>query len=60
MSTRPGKSESITASDSEAWKRLTGSLPVPSLSQDRDDLLWQQLVAQFGWYQRAATRTRLA
>jgi len=41
------------------WQRLTNSLPQPPTPEDRDDLLWQELTAQFGWYHRAATRTRL-
>lgn len=45
--------------DSEAWKRLTGSLPAPPRPQDRDDLLWQELTAHFRWYDKAATRNRL-
>lgn len=44
----------------EEWKRLGGALPTPPRIEDRDDLLWQELAAQFGWYNRAATRSRLA
>jgi hypothetical protein len=56
MSSQPG---AHSATDPEAWKRLTGSLPVPSSAEGRDDLLWQELEAQFAWYDRAATRNRL-
>lgn len=41
-----------------AWQQLTGELPAPPEEAERRDLLWQQLVAQFGWYNRAATRHR--
>jgi hypothetical protein len=41
-------------------KRMTGSLPAPPRAQDRDDLLWQELTVQFGWYEKAATVSRLA
>jgi hypothetical protein len=46
--------------DLDAWKRMTNSLPVPPRKADREDLLWQELVAQFSWYDKAATRTRLS
>jgi hypothetical protein len=42
------------------WKRMSGRLPEPPRDEDRDDLLWQELTAQFGWYDKAATRSRLA
>src|SRR3954454_20089325 len=41
------------------WKDLRNALPVPPGAEDRADLLWQELSAQFGWYNKAATRTRL-
>jgi Protein of unknown function (DUF4231) len=46
--------------DDQTWKHLTSSLPVPRRAKDREDLLWQELAAQFGWYNGAATRNRLA
>jgi hypothetical protein len=55
--------EDPTATRPEAtadWKRMTGSLPTPPRAQDRDDLLWQELTVQFGWYERTATASRLA
>jgi hypothetical protein len=39
-------------------RRPTGGLPVPVDPADRGDLLWQELNAQFRWYDRAATRSR--
>jgi hypothetical protein len=47
-------------SGGEDWKRLTNSLPAPPRPEDRDDLLWQELTAHFRWYDKAATRSRLA
>jgi Protein of unknown function (DUF4231) len=43
-----------------AWQDLTDSLPQPADPAERDDILWQQLNAQFRWYERAATRNRLS
>ncbi|HST48943.1 DUF4231 domain-containing protein [Jatrophihabitans sp.] len=40
------------------WQKMTGDLPVPLEAAERHDLLWQQLVAQFRWYNRAATGHR--
>lgn len=42
-----------------AWQQLADSLPAPEDPAERQDLLWRELVAQFRWYDRAATRTRL-
>jgi hypothetical protein len=42
-----------------AWQNLTDSLPQPADPAEQDDILWQQLSAQFRWYERAATRNRL-
>ena len=50
--------ETIVA-DADDWKRLTSSLPTPPRPEDREDLLWQEFSAQFRWYDKAATRTRL-
>jgi Protein of unknown function (DUF4231) len=41
-----------------AWQQLASDLPAPPEEAERRDVLWQQLVAQFGWYNRAATRHR--
>ena len=60
MSTRADDSRTSAAADTEDWKRMSGRLPQPPRDEDRDDLLWQELTAQFGWYERAATRSRLA
>lgn len=40
------------------WEALKDDLPAPPDDADRRDLLWQQLAAQFRWYDRAATRCR--
>jgi hypothetical protein len=48
------------AANNRDWTRLSGQLPQPPRAGDRDDLLWQELTAQFGWYDKAATRSRLA
>lgn len=40
------------------WKELKSSLPLPPRPEDRADLLWQEVEAHFGWYDRAATRYR--
>jgi hypothetical protein len=42
------------------WRQLTGGLPEPTDPAEREDLLWQQLEAQFSWYDRQASRNRLA
>lgn len=42
------------------WKRMSGDLPPPARQDERDDVLWQELSAQFRWYDKAATRSRLA
>jgi hypothetical protein len=64
VDTKPGTAEAsaefISGVDSEAWKRMTSDLPAPRSQEDREDLLWQELAAQFAWYERAATRTRLS
>jgi len=44
----------------DQWVRLGGSLPAPGGPGEADDVLWQQLEAQFRWYDREATRARLA
>lgn len=43
----------------EAGRRLTETLPSPADPAEEDDLLWRELDAQFDWYHRAATRSRL-
>ena len=39
---------------------MNSMLPLPPRKEDREDLLWQEFYAQFRWYDRAATRTRLS
>jgi hypothetical protein len=46
------------AAGETGWQDLTGSLPAPPDAAERRDLLWQQLAAQFRWYDRSATRYR--
>jgi hypothetical protein len=60
MGTRADDTPTGLAAGTEEWKRMSGRLPQPPRDQDRDDLLWQELTAQFGWYDKAATRNRLA
>jgi hypothetical protein len=60
MSSEPEQTTTTKLVDTNDWKRLTSSLPEPPRAQDRDDLLWQELTVQFGWYDKAATRSRLA
>jgi hypothetical protein len=43
-----------------AWQQLTDNLPQPADPAEKDDVLWQELNAQFSWYERAASRTRLS
>ena len=43
----------------DAWQSLKGRLPEPRSEEERVDILWQELVAVFGWYDSAATRSRL-
>jgi hypothetical protein len=61
MADRPGPTPPTPPADDpgDHWQRLTNTLPQPPNVEDRHDLLWQELSAQFGWYNRAATRTRL-
>lgn len=40
------------------WTRLGGALPPPRDDADGSDLVWQELVAYFRWYDRAARRHR--
>jgi Protein of unknown function (DUF4231) len=40
------------------WQDLGGGLPAPPDDAERRDPLWQQLAAQFRWYDRSATRCR--
>jgi hypothetical protein len=48
------------ASPPAAWQSLKGRLPEPRLEGERTDLLWEELVALFAWYDTAATRNRLS
>ncbi|EOD66475.1 DUF4231 domain-containing protein [Amycolatopsis vancoresmycina] len=41
------------------WQRLDEALPSLPDPQDEADVVWQHLRAEFAWYHRAATRTRL-
>jgi hypothetical protein len=54
---RRGRGE---AAETLAWQRLEKDLPPLPDPSGEDDIVWQQLRANFGWYHKAATRTRLA
>ena len=41
------------------WQRLDEALPSLPDPQDESDVVWQHLRAEFAWYHKAATRTRL-
>jgi hypothetical protein len=41
------------------WQRLDEALPSLPDPQDEADVVWQHLHAEFAWYHKAATRTRL-
>lgn len=60
MVNQSGESKTVEPGERGAWQRLKTELPVPPRPEDRDDLLWQELVAQFGWYDRTATSNRVA
>jgi hypothetical protein len=60
MGSEPDDTTTTKLVDTDDWKHLTGSLPQPPRAQDRNDLLWQELTVQLGWYEKAATRSRLA
>lgn len=55
----PVSPSQTTLADADDWKKLTSSLPTPPRPEDRTDLLWEEFYAQFRWYDKAATRTRL-
>ncbi len=57
-STRP--SGTSASSNGRPWTELGGDLPTPADPAEAADVLWQQLAAQFRWYDRAATRARRA
>lgn len=59
MSNRADQASVGRAPDAVAWQSLKGRLPEPRSEDERADLLWQELVAVFGWYDSAATRSRL-
>lgn len=44
----------------QAWEKFASDLPAPRDPNDAQDLLWQIFNAQFGWYDRAASRARWA
>lgn len=59
----PVSSDEVTTahpSDQAPWTVLGGDLPPPVDPQEATDLLWQQLAAQFRWYDTRAFRARLA
>jgi len=58
MTTAPHPDDVARRGSPAAWQRLEGNLPQPADPAERDDLLWQELNAQFHWYEAAATRTR--
>jgi hypothetical protein len=60
MGTRTDGTTTRTLASTEDWRRMSGHLPEPPRKEDRDDLLWQELTVQFGWYDKAATRSRLS
>jgi hypothetical protein len=60
MGSQPEDTTPTKLGNTEDWKRLAGSLPAPPRAEDQDDLLWQELTVQFSWYDKAATRNRLA
>lgn len=41
------------------WQGLDGALPSLPDPEEESDVVWQHLRAEFAWYHRAATRTRL-
>ena len=47
------------ASEKTDWAKMKGSLPQP-IDPTAVDLLWQEFLAQFRWYDHAATRNRRA
>lgn len=60
-SLRPGEKLNTRGSvgdSADDWRQLKGGLPRPVDDADERDLLWQELAAQFKWYDRAATRSR--
>ena len=61
MADRPGTTPRQPPAEDpgDHWQRLTDTLPQPPNAEERDDLLWQELSAQFRWYNKAATHTRL-
>jgi hypothetical protein len=61
MADKPGATSPKPSADDlgDHWQRLTNTLPQPPDPEEQQDLLWQEVAAQFGWYNRAATRTRL-
>lgn len=59
MSNRVNQAPSGRESAPVDWQSLKGRLPEPRVEEERTDLLWQELVAVFAWYDTAATRDRL-
>ena len=60
MTTVPNPEAATRHGEAKAWQHLADSLPQPADPTEQNDLLWQELDAQFRWYERAATRTRLS
>jgi hypothetical protein len=55
-----GEANAGTGSKEAAWTALKGALPTPASPGHETKLVEQQFTAQFRWYDRQATRTRLA
>lgn len=49
-----------TEAGTQAWQELGSDLPEPADAAERSDLLWQEVVAHFRWYDKSATNSRLA
>jgi Protein of unknown function (DUF4231) len=60
MSTLPNPDATSYHGGGPSWQNLTDSLPQPADTAEQDDILWQELNAQFRWYERAATRNRVS
>ena len=54
----------MTVDDAEppdtAWEKMTDSLPRPVDDADEEARVWRQFCVRFRWYDRAATRNRIA
>jgi hypothetical protein len=54
-----GEANAGTGSKDAEWTELKGALPTPASPGHETKLVEQQFTAQFRWYDRQATRTRL-